>query len=162
MGQKSLPRVQEPWLFNKLTKDGPKIRESVLAVLEEQGYKTGPWFFKGAKMCLIWELWRSAFPNAKWVVVRRDIGDITSSCMRTGFMSAFRNPADWETWAKAHEQRFTEMKEAGLNIREIWPQKMVDGDYTEVKEVVHDFLNLDFNVEVVKEFIDPDLWKGGK
>ena len=35
-------------------------------------YKGGSWYYKGAKMCLIWPIWHKAFPEAEWIIVRRD------------------------------------------------------------------------------------------
>ena len=65
-------------------------RRRVEQVIQEEGYPGGPWFYKGAKMCLFHPVWSYAFPRAKWVIVRRRISDIVTSCEKTGFMQAFR------------------------------------------------------------------------
>ena len=144
-------------------------RRRVEQVMIEEGYKEGPWFYKGAKMCLTWPIWNFAFQDAKWIIVRRRTGDIVTSCMKTDFMRAFRNPkyqrevgADneregWLWWVHQHEKRFVEMIETGLNVKMIWPERMVYGDYKQIMEMV-DWLGLEWKSEVLS-FVDPKLWK---
>ena len=144
-------------------------RHRVEEVIRSEGYKDGPWFYKGAKMCLIWPVWHYAFPDAKWVIVRRRTGDIVNSCLKTGFMRAFSrkefqravgvdNEADgWIWWVRQHEKRFVEMIDAGLNCKIVWPERMVNGDYRQMMETM-EWLGLEWNSEVLS-FIDPKLWK---
>ena len=144
-------------------------RIRVEQVIRDEGYSGGPWYYKGAKMTLFWPVWDHAFPNAKWIVVRRRSGDIANSCMNTGFMRAFRdrkfqlavgvgNERDgWLWWVRMHEKRFAEMIEEGLNIKIVWPERMVNGDYQQLYEAI-EWLGLKWNSEVLS-FIDPKLWK---
>jgi hypothetical protein len=138
-------------------------------ILQEQGYKSGPWFYKGAKMCLMWPVWHYAFPNAKWIIVRRRTGDIARSCCKTTFMRAFSRELTqrkvnaksefegWIWWVRQHEKRFVEMIEAGLNVKQIWPERMVTGDYQQLYETL-EWLGLSWKSDVLG-FIDPKLWK---
>lgn len=162
LGQYPLPDVN-----NLIVPTNWKAR--VEDVIKHEGYKEGPWMYKGAKMCLHWPVWHYAFPNAKWVIVRRPTRDIIRSCTRTGFMRAFMNQrnqkavgvdsaeAGWLWWVHQHEARFVEMINEGLNIKIVWPHRMVDGDYSQMMELV-DWLGLDWNPEVLN-FIEPKLWK---
>lgn len=147
----------------------PKWGNRIEEIMKEQGYEDGPWMYKGAKMCLMWPVWNYAFPNAKWIIVRRRTGDIITSCVKTGFMSAFNNRANqvavgakdvregWLWWVHQHEQRFIEMIQEGLNCKQIWPERMVDGDYSQIKEML-EWLGLEWGPEIT-EFIEPKLWK---
>lgn len=147
-------------------------KEQVMQVLQSQGYKDGSWFYKGAKMCLTWPLWYYAFPDAKWIIVRRKTPDIIKSCMKTSFMRAFvmeRNQQavhakdeyeGWLWWVHQHEQRFIEMIQAGLNVKIVWPERMVQGDYRQMMETM-EWLGLEWKSEVLS-FIDPKLWKARK
>lgn len=147
-------------------------RNRIEKVMRDQGYKDGPWFYKGAKMCLTWPLWHYAFPNAKWIIVRRKTGDIAKSCCKTGFMKAFMHKQNqksvgvdnerdgWIWWVHQHEQRFREMLDEGLNCKIIWPERMVSGDYQQLMETI-DWLGLEWSSKVM-EFIDPKLWKARK
>jgi len=162
MGQYPLPDIN-----NLLIPADWKIK--VQDTMKEHGYKGGPWFYKGAKMCLHWPVWNYAFPNAKWIIVRRRTGDIIQSCQKTSFMRSFghhpnqvavnaNNEAEgWRWWVEQHLDRFREMQDAGLNIKVVWPERMVDGDYSQMNEML-DWLGLEWT-EKIPEFIEPKLWK---
>ena len=142
---------------------------SVEGVMKRQGYEKGAWFYKGAKMCLVWPLWDYSFPDAKWIIVRRKSSDIVNSCLKTSFMRAFQREdvrkavgvttekEGWLWWVHQHEQRFIEMIQAGLNVKVVWPERMVQGDYTQIMETM-DWLGLSWKSEVLS-FVDPKLWK---
>jgi len=152
LGQKPLPNPAT-WKID------PLWRQKVFTVIRNQGYRGGPWFYKGAKMCLVWTQWADAFPNAKWIIVRRDPARIISSCLRTRFMRAYNDEAGWQKWVNVHLKRFQEMKDAGLNLVEVWPNKIIAGNYGEIKRVVS-HLGLEWNREVVHNFVTPSLWSG--
>jgi hypothetical protein len=136
----------------------PNLTHKVETIIKFQGYKDGPWFYKGAKMCLFWPIWHRAFPNAKWIIVRRKDEDIINSCLRTGFMRAYDDAEGWQTWVDHHKERFQEMKAAGLSVAEVWPTKFVEGDFTEVHRVVIKFLRLRWRDKKVRDFIEPAYW----
>lgn len=127
------------------------------------------WMYKGAKMCLHWPVWHHAFPDAKWIIVRRKTPDIIRSCIRTGFMNAFSNPNNqqsvgvdneydgWLWWVHQHEQRFVEMISEGLNVKQVWPERMVNRDYGQTEEMLK-WLGLEWTDEIFS-FIEPKLWK---
>lgn len=150
MGQDPLPDINH-------LKPYPELRKKVSSMIVGQGYTDGPWFLKEAKVCLIWPIWKEAFPNAKWVLVRRRPVDIANSCLRTGFMRSFHSQEGWLKWVDTHMQRFEEMKAVIPNIREVWPSKFVSGDFTEIQSVV-EWLGLQWNDAAVREFVTPDLW----
>lgn len=144
-------------------------RQQVEKVMQEQGYTSGAWFYKGAKMCLTWPVWHHAFPKAKWVIVRRRTPDIINSCMKTSFMKAFsreefrkaigveNEQEGWMWWVLQHEKRFIEMLQAGVDAKIVWPERMVNGDYQQMMEIV-EWAGLEWNSEVLS-FVDPKLWK---
>ena len=143
-------------------------RQRVERVMVEEGCQDGPWFYKGAKMCLMWPVWHYAFPNAKWIIVRRKSSDIVRSCLKTGFMRAFRmevtrraagvhsEEEGWLWWVHQHELRFQEMINEGLNCKVVWPERMVTGDYQQMYETI-EWLGLKWNSAALS-FIDPLLW----
>lgn len=147
-------------------------KERVQKIFKDQGYEDGPWMYKGAKMCLFWPVWNHAFPNAKWIIVRRRDGDVANSCLKTGFMNAFEkeqfqkevgvdNERDgWIWWIEQHKKRFREMMDAGLNCKIVWPERMVEGDYHQMYETL-EWLGLDVedHFSEVIQFVDPKLWK---
>jgi len=162
LGQYPLPDIETLPIF-------PDWKKRVEAVIQREGYEGGPWMYKGAKMCLHWPVWHFAFPNAKWIIVRRKPTDIVRSCVHTGFMRAFNSSGTqhavgaksveegWEWWVKQHTNRFTEMIEEGLNVKQIWPERMVNGDYSQIDEML-EWLGLTWDKEIT-DFIEPKLWK---
>ena len=162
LGQYPLPDIQDLPII-------PDLKLRMEQVMMEEGYEEGPWMYKGAKMCLIWPIFNYSFPNAKWVIVRRKTGDIVQSCLKTGFMRAFRNVNNqnavgveseeegWFWWVHQHQKRWVEMIEAGLNCKTVWPERMVNGDYEQMKETI-EWLGLDWNLDC-ENFVDKKFWK---
>lgn len=159
LGQYPLPEEHKVMDFPKDQTN--KWRLKIITAIKKDGYEEGPWFFKSVKGLMFWRLFHQAFPNAKWVLVRREKADIAASCMRTSFMRAHRNVEGWNGWIDAHITKMNEMKSVGINVREIWPQKMIDGDLTEI-EFLLDWLGLEFDRSKIVEFVAPKLWKGGR
>lgn len=138
-----------------IPRDWAKRVESIMLA---EGYEKGPWFYKGARCCLVWPVWHYAYPNAKWVIVRRRTADIADSCTRTGFMNAYGTYQGWVGWVNHHIDCFREMIEAGLNVKVVWPERMVKGNYEQMYELI-DWLGLTWKPEEVMNFIEPKLWK---
>ena len=147
MGQNPLPDINNLRPFD--------MRSKVLDVITQQGYRGGHWMLKGAKYCLIWPIWKEAFPDAKWIIVRRETESIVDSCLRTSFMRAYRNRDGWREWVAEYEKRFKEMLD--MDVREVWPIKAIQGDFSEIKEMIED-IELTWNEKAVKDFISPELY----
>jgi hypothetical protein len=125
--------------------------------------------YKDSELGLMWKVWDYAFPDAKWIVVRRKTSDIVYSCTKTTFMRAFKEEANrkligansedegWLWWVHEHEKRFSEMITDGVNCKVVWPERMVNGDYAQMYETI-EWLGLKWNSGVLS-FIDPKLWK---
>ena len=136
-------------------------RRQVETIMLKDGYKDGEWFYKGARSCLFWPVWHYAYPNAKWVIVRRRTADIATSCMNTGFMNHYSEYDGWVKWVNHHEDKFVEMIQAGLNVKQIWPEPLIRGDYEQLNEVI-EWLGLTWKSKEVIDFIEPKLWKSKK
>jgi len=156
LGQKPLPDITK--FFGLSERQGENWKQKIFSVIDKQGYAGQKWFYKGAKACLFWPLWDKAFPKAKWIIVRRNDEDIINSCLKTGFMRAYNTADGWRKWVEEHKRRFFEMKKY-LNVVEVWPEKMVNGDFSEIQEVIISY-GLEWN-ENAPAFVSPTLW-GGK
>lgn len=145
-------------------------KAKVEAVMKKEGLEDGqPWMVKEAKMAHMWPIWHYAFPDAKWIIVRRKTPDIIRSCIRTGFMNAFSRMENqeavnatseydgWHWWVDQHIEKFREMMEAGLNVMQVWPERMVSRDYGQTEDMLN-WLGLEWNDEIFG-FIEPKLWK---
>jgi hypothetical protein len=132
-------------------------------------YEKGVWMYKDAKLTQSWPIWNYAYPNARWIIVRRRTGDIIQSCLKTGYMNTFKDEvnrnkikvdseeAGWLWWIHEYEHRFRDMIEAGVNCKQIWPERMVHGDYEQIYEML-EWLGLKWNSKIF-ETIDPMLTK---
>ena len=138
--------------------------------IKADGYKEGHWMYKDSRMILMWQVWHAAFPNAKWVIVRRRTGDVVQSCVKTGFMKAFKDSSKcllatstiseekgWLWWVHQYEQRLQEMTDAGINYKVIWPERMGFKDYSQMCELT-DWLGLEWKPEAA-QYIDALIWK---
>ena len=160
MGQGPLPNIEKCKLVS--VDAIIKWRQKILAEICKQGYKGDQqWYYKGAKLCLIWPLWHRAFPKARWIVVRRESKDVVQSCLKTSFMRAYSTEDGWYKWVDCHKDRFLEMERAKLDIRYVWPQKMIDFDLMEAGIAIAE-LGLKWNQKEVEDFIEPAYWSGGQ
>ncbi len=133
----------------------------VVKSLKESGY-TGqsPWMYKSSRIGQVWPLWNNAFPDAKYIIVRRRSGDVIKSCLCTAYMHAYQredvlaaigasNEIDgWKWWIHHHEDRFVEMMQNGLNCKVVWPDRMLDNDFTSIIELV-EWVGLKWNDDII-------------
>lgn len=134
--------------------------EVLFDVLEKDIDFTKPWMIKHSTLTRLWPIWNDVFPDAKWIIVRRRTGDIINSCMKTTYMHLFKNIYNrvlincikeedaWLWWVRQYELKFTEMIQAGLNCKIIWPDRMVIQDYKQILEMV-EWLGLKWNDKIV-------------
>jgi hypothetical protein len=144
-------------------------KKSIEGVLLTEHLTDKTWMMKSATLTRLWPVWSYAFPDAKWLIVRRRTGDVIQSCMKTGYMKTFKNSVNlqsigltyeeegWLWWVHQYENKFIEMMQAGLNVRVIWPERMVTGNYQQIFETV-EWLGLKWNNKI-PEIIDPLLNK---
>lgn len=157
--QKPLPNLQNLEIWDRLLSDGRDWAVKVKAVITQQGYKgLNQWFYKCPKMCLIWPLWHSAFPKAKWVIVLRDREGIINSCLNTPFMKAYKDREGWGKWIDKHEKCYEEMIDANLDILHTYPEKMINGDFSEIEGVVKS-LGLKWEEGKARALINPKFWR---
>ena len=149
---------QWPLPDRKKLKKAPNWGKDVTGVLKKQGYASGPWMYKGAKMCLVWQMWHKAFPKAKWLIVRRRDEEIVASCLRTGFMRHFKSESGWQKWVDWHKECFAEMLEdPDVDAQEVWPELAIRGDLSEMERVVKQ-LKLKWDEQEIHHFVTPKLW----
>lgn len=154
LGQNPLPDTNNMLIPNNW-------KEQVHKVMLDEGYKDGPWYYKGAKACLIWPVWNFAFPSAKWIIVRRRSIDIVDSCLNTSFMNKYDSDEGWLSWIHHHEEKFIEMFQSGLNVKQVWPERLMKGNYEQSREAI-EWLGLKWNRQKVVDHIEPKLWKAAQ
>lgn len=117
------------------------------------------WMVKSSLLARYWPIWDYAFPDSKWIIVRRRTGDVIYSCEHTAYMRMFKEVenlvnvgvedehAGWLWWVHQYEDKFIEMIHNGLNCRTVWPDRMVFGNYEQMRETV-EWLGLTWNPRV--------------
>ena len=134
------------------------LADKIHSIMKWHGYKGNrPWYYKGAKLTLIWPLWHAAFPKAKWLIVRRPDADIVSSCMHTAYMNNRDTEESWQEWVEHHKTQFAAMSAAGLDMVEVWPDKFMEGNFQTLAEFVRG-VGLYWNDKTVRAFVSKDLW----
>lgn len=121
------------------------LYQTAYDLLNHEGYDfKQPWRFKEPKLCLLWPVYYKAFPNARWIVVRRDEDAVIDSCMRTSFMARHgKDRIFWRQWTKEYLRRLDVLKTTVPYAWEIWSQPLIDGDLTDLRNLV-EWLNLDW------------------
>ena len=151
------PKGQHPLPAQEDVRFVPGLRKSILDTLTSHGKQEQQrWFYKGAKMTLVWYPFSRAFPEAKWIIVRRPKKQIIDSCMRTPFMNNLLTRKEWEQWVDYHIDRWDEMKHK-LPCKELWSNKIVQGNHKELR-VALSWLGLSYDKEKILAFVDPILY----
>jgi len=131
--------------------------------------KNTHWYYKDDKISLMWNTWFMAFPEAKWVLVSRNTHDTIISCMKTAYMSAYKdvetlklvgvnNEYDgWANYLNSYLTFITSILKKVSNIYVIRPEQMVNGDYTVLYNLI-EWLGLDWNSDVLS-YMDKKLEK---
>lgn len=157
-GQCPLPDLKT--CHNLADKVGSWWRQRVKKIIGNQGYGGEPLFFASPLSCLIWPVWATAFPQARWIIVRRSDEDIVRACIKTGFMVKYKRKEEWQQWLNVYKWRFTEMISEHLNVWQIWPQRMIQGKLPQLREMIES-LNLRWDPVAIQDYITPILWKKG-
>lgn len=128
-------------------------QEKVVGIID--GKVKDQWMFKSPLITQTWKQWHYAFPDAKWLIIRRRSADIINSCNKTAYMSLFDDPKNqelagaenqidaWKWWIHKYQDAWIEMMNEGVNCKVIWPERMATGDYAQIYEML-DWLGLDW------------------
>src|SRR6056297_1522636 len=151
--------------INKILNKGNNTKKRILEAIYNQGYKDGFWGCKHDINLGLINIWNKTF-SPVYVLVRRSPEDIWTSTlkMRVVKKQAISTEAakkiipynrflkQWQTKTKYLDK---------LNGFNIWPQKIIDGDFSELKDCL-DFFGLELSEQKVNGFILKDSWHGGK
>ena len=109
---------------------------------------------KEAKMLLYWEQWHHAFPEAKWVIVRRNRAEILESVDKlTPWMRGKLKRNQWEKWIDHHLMRMEGMKKSVVWC-EIDTDRLIQGDCEEIQHNI-EWCGLEWRDDA-KELVMPE------
>lgn len=139
----------------KLVKSGevsdriPGFREKVEKAMLAQGYKGGPWLWKGS--CIYWPAWYE-WDACKFVVVRRDIEATIRSINRPPYALPTHDQAKLRKIIELHHQQLDVLLEMGAF--EVDTNAVTQGDFSSIKAAIEG-CGLTFNQEITNEFVIP-------
>lgn len=146
LGLRSLPIVGLPPIHS-----GACWRKGFEAYIRRQGYKPpAPIVYKDAKIALMWRQWAIAFPDAKWVIVHRNLDDVIASVMRATPMSKRfgGDPVVVRQWAIGYTMHVNSIPS---------PHRVKATD--DLRPLIA-ALGLEWNEQAVNEWIDWSLFNG--
>lgn len=111
-------------------------------------------YAKDPKILPLWPLFDAAFPDARWVLVRRDAESIAESCLRTRFMMRFETRPEWIRWAHEMAKRIDDAA-AYTDAVEVWPDPSDPECFREAVE----FCGLGWNRSAVEAVCHPEDWR---
>lgn len=121
-----------------------------LFVQGRQAFEETPWMFKHSLSTPLWKIWNDIYPKARWIVVRRKSSEIINSCVKTNWMELCKNTNTlklidcvteedgWLWWIHQYEAEWKGMVEAGLNITFVWPDRILENDFTQLQDLIKD------------------------
>lgn len=96
----------------------------------------GLWVYADHRSLLIWDLWFKSFPDAVWLVVRREGQDIINSCLKTEWMDTFNRSVirdaigantvrdGWEWWLSQYNALILDLMASPAFVFEVWPDRL--------------------------------------
>ena len=128
-------------------------------IIADQGYVADrPWLYKDAKLALVWRTFDRSFPQATWIIVRRDTDSFVSSCLRTSFMTQHsEDPTFWYTYAEDMDQRLTALAANVSCCFELSADRIVNSDFAELEPICR-HVGLEYKVELLADFVEPGFW----
>lgn len=144
LGQVNLPPENFP---------GQDIRQKVFDIAADQGITPADtWFFKDAKLLLLFRSYIRSFPDSKIVLVRRQKEGIVKSCMRTPFMRGRQTELDWLEWVNSHIALMDALMLEHNQVMEIWYEDLVAGNVAPMQRIIS-WLSLDFHLDYINTIV---------
>ncbi len=131
-------------------------RRRFLDIVEKEGYTGGPMLYASARAALVWPVWRAAFPDARWIVVRRRDHDMIRACLNTTYMTVEKDADGWRRWLGQYSRRLSDV---GAEV-DLWPDRMIGGDLSECHAAFTD-MGLEWDQRAVSDYMQPIQWKAG-
>ena len=108
------------------------LRKTIFTLVKRDGYRDQrPWFYKDAKLSLLWPMYTAAFPEASWLFVQRDVESFVSSCLRTRFMAQHSGDPDfWRQFADEYAGRIEKLEGAVDSFHRVYTPDLFAGDFS--------------------------------
>lgn len=153
LGQKPLPRIEDCTIDQN-------IKNRIKRILLDESYHRGPWLWKDAKLLLTFPLWVELYPEALWLIVKRNPASVARSCLRTGFMRAEQTLEGWEKWVKDYESRVEHLQAKAKHSAVVNTDILIEqgAEYLLSSGLVSFFGLPNFDKERANNFISKQFW----
>ena len=139
----------------KLNMTVPKLDQYLGDIIAGDGYDgQQPWLYKDAKLSLLWPAFDAAFPEACWIIVRRNVDRVIDSCLNTPFMKQHSvDRAFWHQFATAYQERLDALNKTVKHSVTLDVESIFQGDSRPLKTILpqcglrHDQLAIDLLVD---------------
>lgn len=139
------------------------FKETVLQSLHKQGFEDdgiNKWAYKDPKNVWVWRTWHEHFPDADFLIVRRDREEVMQSIERSPWMNRYDNPYDWERMLLIYEYIFDTISQVHKNTHTFNISDVMKGELKKISLAFHD-TGVDFSADVYN-CIDRKLWNKDK
>lgn len=144
--------------INAVLQNKPDFNK-VAHVVNNQGYKKGPWLIKQGINIKWVRFWLKHY-HPIVVLVRRDAESILKSKHKMAIYKG-KTPVPEKTFfdSYAKNNNYMDFLKRKYNGIDVWSPKIIGGDYSEIKQVLRK-VDIPFNLEKTLDFIEPDVWHG--
>jgi hypothetical protein len=133
----------------------PDFRDFIQDCIKSEYPESNGWMFKSTKTAICRNIWVNHFPEAKWVICRRDRELILDSMMRAPFMDAYSERDEWDQMLNRYEYYFRDIIDR-CTAFEFDVDAAVNGSVEEVRSLFS-FLNISYSPARAHSFIDRSL-----
>lgn len=137
----------------------PGLPGELVQLLQKQQYNGQMrWAYKEPKLTLLWPAFADAFPDADWIIVRRNIEDVVKSCQNTGFMAKHSKDAEfWRHFVGRYSDRLDLLAASHHRVHELNADLLSAGKFHQARQIAEN-IGLDWHGKKATEFIDPALF----
>lgn len=141
-----------------------RLHHIIETMMLAEGYSGGPWVIKNPKVPFLWRYFDAIYPNAKWVIVRRNVDKVAESMGRVNVLSIPPKKKDLSVEnlkdiARMYDMRLDSMRRKlkPEQYREINSEDVADEDFSKLRDVV-EWAGLSFNEGAVSDFVEPSYF----
>lgn len=114
------------------THSAPWIEDWLVVEMMSQGLTEAmEWYVKSNRILYFWPEMARAFPEAKWLLVRRNPQLVAYSCVQTWYMKGRTTVEEWMALAKACDATMNDIQDSVSHSVDIWPT--TKGDLAQTK-----------------------------
>jgi hypothetical protein len=160
-GIKTLPNAKRRVNLVFPTKEGNiQLKERLHRIIEGQGYDHGlRWMYKDPRLTMLWRSFAEDFPNAEWIIVRRDKKKFVQSCLASPQMRAHSDSSKfWNRFADEYNQRLDMLSDQAEFVHEVQLESIEEGNLSEMKPI-SDSIGINFSAFNPTDQTDPKRWR---